>query len=247
MASKMRARARHELFADYLLTYTQRYRRDVIIVIIGEKGTAKSTIAYQLSKRNDPSFSLKRNEYYDIDSYLEFLDSAPPPGTYPIFDDLSTAGDAKKWWDDFNRAIARISQFGGSFRYVNFFIAPDIRQHLTDVRALATFVITTYSEPQDIGFYHVRKGKMSDNLTHPAIFYPYLRRSVTVGKESTMVTFNPCYVPKMSDVEYREYEEYKEMWTRGTVTKIRKDIKRKRIKKETGARDIDPERQIAYY
>lgn len=246
-AQRYRARLRHEHFIQYIKQRIFVDRMDAIIVVIGVKGSAKSSVVYDIAKKVDPLFTIERNEIYDADTYLDFIDSAPPPATSPILDDLATAADKTRWYEDFNRIVARIGQFGGSFRYLNFFVAPDIRQHLTDIKALANFVITTYPEPKDRGLYTVRQAVMSQNLTHPYIMYPYFSRAITQDGIRQTIEFNPCLAPKPSDEEYLAYEIHKEAFTRGVITKLRKERKSKRMTKETGAKEIDLERQVTYF
>lgn len=243
-----RAAARHNLFVRTIKELIWIHRKDVILVAIGPRGSGKSSIVYDISRKIDPNFTLQRNVYYDVDAELEFVTTPPypPRGTAPIYDDLATALDAKKWMDDFNRAVARTSQFAGSWGYLTSYIAPGIRDILTDIRALADFIILTEEEPEYAGYYRVRKGRISPNLTHPAIWYPYARRGIKTASGTFPVTFDACYAPRMSDDEYRIYEEYKESFTRPAARKQAKQVRKRKMKNE-GIREIDSEKGIAYY
>ena len=240
--------ARHALFVAYLnqlIWKPPRTSRN--IVIIGDTGTGKSTIAAGIAKGVDRQYELKRNTFYDVDAFFNFFETEPPPGSAPIFDDLAAATDVRKWWDDFNRAISRTSQFGGSFRYVSIYLAPNLSGIIADIRSLANFILMTESEVEYAGWYNVRRGIMSQNLSHPSIYFPYLSRKVIDANGNSMnVKFKGCYAPKMPDDEYRRYEEYKESFTRPAVKLMHKEAKARRMRTK-GVKHVDSERDIVYY
>ena len=238
--------ARHRLFIAYLQYLVWQKRGDAIIVVIGPRGSGKSTTVYDIAKSVDRDFSLQRNIYYNIDAYLNFISTTPPRGSVPVFDDLATATDTTKWYDDFNRALIRVGQFGGSFGYITFFVAPNLSGILSGIRYQADFIIMMDSEREWAGWYNIRWGKISPNLSHPSIWFPYFARQFRIGDASRTVRFKECYSPQMSDAEYRTYEEFKESFTRPAVLSIARDAKKKKLRKE-GIRTYDQSKDTAYY
>ncbi len=221
--NKAQGYARFKLFSDFLGNLVNQNDEDALILIAGDKRKGKSSIAIRLAMANDPNWSMER-VVFNTREYVHIINQKPPIGSYIVYDDAGLGISSKRWWEDQAVIFGMVSQSVGYRRYVTILTVPDMRQIESTSRSLLRYIITMDRKRK--GWFNIRRGYASMNLTHPARFYPYvIIRQVVNGVRYPPVKLKRAYAPPLPADVYAAYEKRKDEAFSERYNQFEEDLK----------------------
>lgn len=226
--------------------------KDILIIIQGQKRSAKSSLAYRIMWNLDPNWDLhspdqeeadvERRMVYDTEKYMDEYNKNPPKFSWFMYDDAGVGIPAKRWYEDQAVLFGQTTQFGGNMLYGTIITVPDMLFIEPTSRSLAVYIIEM--DEDATGFGYVRRVRRSRNLTHPSKHYPYLR--VTIKKNGQKVgkrNIKYIYSEPLPEWRYNRYDGRKRIVQGVTFKGYHRKLVEQREKKE-GKSEDKPKRKI---
>lgn len=115
---------------------------NAIVGFFGQTGSGKSYSGFRLAELVDRTFDIHRIAF-DVDPFLELVDSNLPRGSGIMFDDAGLGMNSRDWQTASNRILSKVAQ---SFRFkghLTIITAPDITMIDSQVRSLFHLIFQT--------------------------------------------------------------------------------------------------------